>query len=127
MKNSEYSTIFLECLLSCNNLEKYGMEIFGNPIDIEIFKAMKWDIKADINSITTNQDVNYPYEESDNTSKNINRYDKIINDIFPSNYYKITESIEKEILREPKRKYSLIQTPLKQDKDINNEYRDSLL
>jgi magnesium-transporting ATPase (P-type) len=96
IKCSEYSTLFLECLLSCNNLEKYGMEIFGNPIDIEIFRTMKWDIKSDINSINNILDMNFPYESSENNSKNINRYDKIINDIFPSNYYKITESIDKK-------------------------------
>ena len=129
LKCCEYSTLFLECLLSCNNLEKYGMEIFGNPIDIEIFRSMNWNIKVDINSINTFSDANYPYESTDNNSKNFNnRYDKIISDIFPSNYYKITESIKKEKLREPKieKKYSLSLLQLRLEKGTN-EYRDSLL
>ena len=128
IKCSEYSTLFLECLLSCNNLEKYGMEIFGNPIDIEIFRTMKWDIKSDINSINNILDMNFPYESSENNSKNINRYDKIINDIFPSNYYKITESIDKKKLKEPKpeKKYSISLLQLRLEKGTN-EYRDSLL
>ena len=99
-KCSEYSTLFLESLLSCNNLEKYGMEIFGNSIDSEIFKAMKWDIKADINySNEINSDLDYSYHKTDTNSfySKISYYEKERNDIFPSNYYKITESMKNEI------------------------------
>ena len=51
-----------------NNLEKYGMEVFGNCIDSEIFKLMKWDIKADINYNNINSDIDYPYHKNDNNS-----------------------------------------------------------
>ena len=93
----EYTTLFLETLLSCNNLEKYDMEIFGNPIDSEIFKSMKWDIKADINSNNvTNSDINYSHHKTENSSNfsKFSNFDKTINDIFPRNYYKITERIK---------------------------------
>ena len=94
---SYFTEKFLETLLSCNNLEKYGMEIFGNSVDSEIFKAMKWDIKADINSNNLmNSDTNYSYHKTDNSSNfsKASYNEKIINDIFPGNYYKITETIK---------------------------------
>ena len=105
MKSCEYSTRFLESLLSCNNLEKYGMEIFGNSIDTEIYKAMKWDIKADINySNMINSDIDYPYQKYDENDEyeQLNISEKTRNDIFPSNYYKITESTKHENKNEPK-------------------------
>ena len=89
MKCYEYSTLFLESLLSCNNLEKNGMEIFGNPLDSQIFKIMKWDIKTDSNNQANNSDK-------------INLTEKLINDIYPNNYYKITESTKKEGLNQRK-------------------------
>ena len=99
LKCYEYSTLFLECLLSCNNLEKYGMEVFGNSIDSEIFRSMKWDIKADnnFNGNIINSD-DFPYRKADNSStfSNVISYTKVINDIFPNNYYKITESMRNE-------------------------------
>ena len=97
-KCCEYSTLFLESLLSCNNLEKYGMEIFGNYIDSEIFKTMKWDIKADIN-FTNNSDMDFHFHKNDNGSSlsKISFFDKEINDIFPNNYYKIAETVKMKI------------------------------
>lgn len=44
----ECTTLFLECLLICNNLEKYNIEIFGNHIETSIFKNFRWGIKANI-------------------------------------------------------------------------------
>ena len=106
LKCNEYSTLFLECLLSCNNLEKYGMEIFGNSIDLEIFKAMKWDIKSDINFNSNNldSDMDYQYNKLDINFQSIeyNLFEKSRNDIFPSNYYKITESVKNENLNNRK-------------------------
>ena len=103
-KSCEYSTLFLECLLSCNNLEKYGMEVFGNSIDSEIFRAMKWDIKSDINYNNTINSDNYPYHKNDDNSNYSNNtsYEKARNDIFPNNYYKITESVKNENIKENK-------------------------
>ena len=90
----EYTTLFLECLLSCNNLEKYNIEIFGNIIETTIFQNMGWDIKSnDIN----NNDNNSSMNDYSSISKITHKY-FYKNDIYPNNYYKITESINKEII-----------------------------
>ena len=99
----EHSALFLECLLSCNNLEKYNIEIIGNPIEKQIFENMKWDIKT-YNFSSDNQDKelleednSYFYQISNNKYSydyiNSNLIDKRINDIYPNNYYKITETV----------------------------------
>ena len=105
----ECTTIFLECLLSCNNIEKYNTEIFGNTIETAIFKNMRWDIKSFRfdNSLNDNTDFEYLDNNSNinqmNTEskkyyfdKKFNIVDKNINDIYPNNYYKITESNKNE-------------------------------
>ena len=126
----EYSTLFLETLLSCNNLEKYGMEIFGNSIDYEIFKEMKWDIKADINSNNFfNSDVNYSYhktEHSSNFSKT-SCYEKTINDIFPSNYYKITESVKNKNEKNHRNSFNVLFSNTPKIIEENHNHRGSLL
>jgi hypothetical protein len=83
------------------------MEIFGNSIDLEIFKAMKWDIKSDINYNNNNNldsDLDYQYNKFDTDCKfeKYNLFEKSRNDIFPSNYYKITESVKNENRNIPK-------------------------
>ena len=85
----ECTTLFIECLLSCNNLEKYNIEIFGNNIETSMFKHMGWDIKA--NNININENLNNEYIGQE-SNKNYIRYD-----IYPNNYYKITESRSNEI------------------------------
>ena len=102
----EYSALFLECLLSCNNLEKYNIEIIGNPIEKQIFENMKWDIKT-YNFSSNSQDKelleednSYFYQISNNKFSydyiNSNLIDKRINDIYPNNYYKITETLKNQ-------------------------------
>ena len=86
----ECTTLFLECLLSCNNLEKYNIEIFGNYIETSIFKNIGWDIKANI--INNNENNLNEYSFLGQTNDN-NFYR---NDIYPKDYYKITESTNKE-------------------------------
>ena len=132
-KCCEYSTLFLESLLSCNNLEKYGMEIFGNSIDLEIFKSMKWDIKSDNNYINNiNSDLDYQYNKFDTDSEysKLNFFEKSKNDIFPNNYYKITESIKKENKNEIKNSnnsinFTKLVNKIKNEEE-KNEKRDSL-
>ena len=104
-ESNECITMFLECLLSCNNVEKYNTEIFGNSLDTSIFRNMNWDIKSyRFNNINKKeQDINYSNNYSDldqiNNDNNNSPYDnknivdRNINDIYPNNYYKITESI----------------------------------
>ena len=128
-RNCQYSTLFLESLLSCNNLEKYGMEIFGNPIDSEIFRIMKWDIKADINyNNSNNSDVDYSYHKTDNDSEysQINSYEKVRNDIFPNNYYKITESRKNEFSNQKRNSINLINYSYNKIEEENDDRRGSL-
>ena len=65
--------MFLECLVTCHNLEKIHNEICGNILEMEVIKKLKWDI----NSI----DIKIP-----NTNKEISTIE-----VYPKNYYKITE------------------------------------
>ena len=101
---SDYSVLFLECLLSCNNLEKFGAKIFGNIIETTIFNDMKWDIKSyifdDEKDLENNNLKNYDSGMNQNKFKNnicklFNITQKRRSDIFPKNYYKITESLLK--------------------------------
>jgi hypothetical protein len=107
LKSNEYITLFLECLLSCNNIEKFNTEIFGNSTETEIFKNMKWDIKSyrfnnsNINSNELPNDYSYLsnfYNDNNNFcfDSNLNLIDKNINEIYPNNYYKITESYKNQ-------------------------------
>ena len=99
----EYTALFIECMLSCNNLEKYNIEIFGNPVEKEIFSNMRWDIKT--YSFNTNKNGELLKDDISNESQTINNHyyldkkviiNKRIDDIYPKNYYKITESLKKE-------------------------------
>ena len=107
----EYTCLFLECLLSCHNLEKYNTEFFGNPIEKNIFLNFKWNIKPynyndykakDNNSIDDLSYSNQIIEEKKIFYENKYLINKNINDIFPNNYYKMTESI-KDILKAKKK------------------------
>ena len=100
----EYITLFVECLLSCNNLEKLGTKIFGNIIETTIFRDMKWDIKLNSyddekeveNNEIKNNDSNFNNKKLNNNLFNqFNIIQKRRNDIFPKNYFKITESLLK--------------------------------
>ena len=106
-ESNECITLFLECLLSCNNIEKYNTDIFGNYVETSFFKNMKWDIKSyrfnnNMNNNKNDDINNYPYineinnENSTYICDNKNIIDRNINDIYPNNYYKITESYKKE-------------------------------
>ena len=116
-KNMQYNkniSLFVECLLSCNNIEKINNEIFGNDIETKLFHNIKWDIKTydynleyddknnqTINSNNIYNNKNYTYsntlEEKNLFKYNNNLYiiDRKISDIFPKNYYKLTESLKK--------------------------------
>ena len=110
-ESNECVTLFLECLLCCNNVEKYNSEIFGNSIETYIFRNMKWDLKSyrfnnnDINN--KSKEINYSDDtylneiNSDNNKYNYDNYlniiDRNINDIYPNNYFKITESFNREL------------------------------
>ena len=101
----KFSCLFLECLLSCNNLEKYNNEIFGNPIEKSIFMNLRWNIKPydynnDNNDKNVNSNISYsnPFDNNKTVyDKYLNLIDRNIKDIYPNNYFKITESIKNEI------------------------------
>lgn len=100
-ESCEYTTLFLECLLSCNNIEKFNNEIFGNSIETEIFKNMRWDMKAynyNGSDIDLNEDIskNKSVNKKEFKGPKIGYLDRSKNDIYPNNYYKITESVKNE-------------------------------
>ena len=104
-----FTALFLECLLSCNNLVKINNEIFGNTIEMKFFNTFKWDMKTydsnyyeEENKYNDNNENNMAFSELkrektkydfDNDS---NMIDTKISDIFPMNYYKITEMVKME-------------------------------
>ena len=104
-KSRECMSLFLECLLSCNNLDKFKNEIFGNAIESAIFNEMKWDIKIKDSDYT---DYNSNVEDQKiyriNTKNNFfydNKFviiDRKIYDIYPKNYYKVNENSKMENL-----------------------------
>ena len=127
---SKYTCLFFECLLSCNNIEKIDTEIIGNPIEKEIFTNLRWNIK----SYNYNEDKikdnnikdNSSFSNQINTNINRNFYDKYLNlidrsikDIYPNNYYKITESIKNEFKDNNNSKYYLGQ--IKNNKNDNKQ------
>ena len=99
----EYTILFIECLLSCNNIEKCNTELFGNNLEVSFFNDMKWDIKV-YDFIKNN--IDNSYVENNNSfltkisndkfifdnNKNIIYYQ--ISDIYPKSYYIITESLK---------------------------------
>ena len=119
IKNSnicyELSALFLQCLVCCTNLTKINNEICGNLIEKEIINIIKWDINTIELLSENNETTNYNNKESkeniidkiqkldnmflnDLNKNNNNNYNynslNIINEVFPKNYYKITEGLK---------------------------------
>lgn len=102
----EIMVLFIECLISCNDIDKFNTELFGNNIEIQFFNDMKWDLKY--NNYTKTKDDNYKSLENDKSFSNKLNYNKksydneylvynIKNDIFPRVYYTIAESIRTDL------------------------------
>ena len=108
----ELSALFLQCLICCSNLAKINNEICGNIIDKEIIELMKWDINTVELMSENNEDANY-YKKTENIINKIHRIGSIffddtnninnnynynslniINEVFPKNYFKITEGMK---------------------------------
>ena len=131
----DYSVLFLECLLSCNNIEKLGTKIFGNVIETTIFNDMKWDIRTyNFDDKEIDNNMKNCDSEIDN-NKNKNSLSKIFNiilkkrsDIFPRNYFKITESL---LQSEQKIKFqenaSTLDSYYVTEKSKQNEFNEDLL
>jgi magnesium-transporting ATPase (P-type) len=105
MKSEEYCTLFIECLVTCNNIEKFNIEIFGNHIETAIFNEMKWDMKC---YDSNNKENGFSEEINNNDTFFIDNksiiIEKKICDIFPKNYFKITEASSKETKAEQRNK-----------------------
>ena len=98
-KSEFFSTMFLECLLCCNSIEKFDMDFFGKNIEIEIFNDMKWNMKQ-IEENEKDGDKGNNFKENKNKEKLKfgNKYYYINNqiyDIFPKNYYQLSKNSNK--------------------------------
>ena len=108
------AVLFLECMISCNNLEKINNQIYGNSIEKEIISQLKWEMKINLdenqnqykkhlyteeNKENMYNNESYPsfktnnciYEQSEKHSKNKTKILEQKLDLYPKNYYKITE------------------------------------
>ena len=52
-------TLFLECLLCCSNVDKFGIDLFGSKIETTLFNDMKWDVKQYDNNNEKEKSKNY--------------------------------------------------------------------
>ena len=108
-KNEELNALFLQSLVCCTSLEKINNEICGESLDKEILQKMNWDI----NSIEMRNFDKSLYDTKEqkeilinlmeqikikgnifinNFESNINyNSENTISEIFPKDYYKITE------------------------------------
>ena len=135
--------LFMECMVSCNTLDKKNNQIAGNAIEKEIFTHIKWEMKTNIMKDETKEYLNQKLKKNeeneedilDNTkietktsnSKRTIIYEddgklKILNEmmnIFPNSYYKITEG---KIL--DKRNNNTTDNNINNKQNINNETLD---
>ena len=91
-KNEDLKQLFVECLACCHGISQVKAKLVGDPIDVEMFQGIKWNIKE---NITTQDDNNSsdndpvvlayirPYNETDLRNKlenmtNVNDEDDII-------------------------------------------------
>jgi len=98
-KSEENIALFLECLLSCNSIDNYNFELFGNKLETELFGDMKWDIKQYEENNNNNtmkikffKDLNNLDIGNNNSNEKYYYIIKKLTDIFPTNYYKLGKS-----------------------------------
>ena len=94
-KSKLRTVLFLECLLCCNNVEKYDTNFFGNNSEIELFNDMKWDIEQnEENNILDNLKFKFIHDIN-NSNYNFQYYyiSNTITEIFPNNFYELKKSI----------------------------------
>lgn len=110
----QMATLFLECMICCNNLEKINNKLVGNFLEKEILSQIKWQLK--ILSDDKEKKLNEQFFEEDEDYKNYNKgfqnnkndnfsiyYKNETNlkykikiseqklDVYPNDYYKIAE------------------------------------
>ena len=140
--NFELSALFLQCLVCCSNLLKINNEICGNIIEKEVIDMMKWDINTVEIINEDNEDTNNSQENSESiidkihrigsiffnnanniSSNNFNSNSKnIISEVFPKNYYKITEGMK--IKKKPTNiRNSIIRQSIRMNKNKINSFK----
>ena len=122
-ESCKYTSLFLECLLSCINIEKINTEIFGNPLEKKMFLNFKWDMKPtskedDDSYNNYNKLIDSNNNKTDSYDHICNIIDKRIIDICPNNYFKITESINNNNQNENKVKY------IKKNSELYSDYSE---
>ena len=141
--NFELSALFLQCLVCCSNLLKINNEICGNIIEKEVIEMMKWDINTvEIINDDNDNNTNNSQENSEsiidkihrigsiffNNANNIsssslnNNSKNIISEVFPKNYYKITEGMK--IKKKPTNiRNSIIRQSIRMNKNKINTFK----
>ena len=71
--------LFMECMVSCNTLDKKNNQIAGNAIEKEIFTHVKWEMKVN----------NIKDESKDNFNNKIKKKKKNNEDNFDTNNIKL--------------------------------------
>ena len=141
--NFELSALFLQCLVCCSNLLKINNEICGNIIEKEVIEMMKWDINTvEIINDDNDNNTNNSQENSEsiidkihrigsiffNNANNIsssslnNNSKNIISEVFPKNYYKITEGMK--IKKKPTNiRNSIVRQSIRMNKNKINTFK----
>ena len=122
-KSSQYIALFLECLLSCNNIEKFNIELFGNSLEMKLFNDFNWNLE--IYDEYNYNHINILYNKSKNKLIDDNKYnlfEKRMIDIYPKNYYKITENSKNK-----REKYIKFKENKSNNKNIINGKKNNFL
>jgi len=134
MKNDELNALFLQCMICCTSLDKINNEICGEKMDKEIMEKMDWDMNSIEIRDESNDNMLFDAKEKidrinslieDIKKKGnifIRNYDSNINlnssntisEVFPKDYYKITE--EKNINYKEKKSRTIFNKKLSEDK-----------
>ena len=134
-KVESHLTLFLECILCCSDVDKFGIDLFGSKIETTLFNNMKWDIKQYDNNNDKEKNQNYEKISVKNINSNYFIIQKKIYDIFPKNYYKLSETSKKSANKTSKNE--LIDTTmiterskntlLKRKNDLSNSMKNQIL
>ena len=135
----ELCSLFLQCIICCTNLAKINNEICGNIMEKELIKMMKWDINTveivseseckDTDSCNLDIPENLIdkihrigsifFNNANNISNNYNYNSlNVISEVFPRNYYKITEGTK--LLKRKNTKINIIKDANKKIKKLNS-------
>ena len=135
----ELCSLFLHCIICCTNLAKINNEICGNIMEKELIKMMKWDINTveivsegeckdeDCSNLDNPENIidkihrigSIFFNNANNISNNYNYNSlNVISEVFPRNYYKITEGTK--LLKRKNTKINVIKDANKKIKKLNS-------